>query len=191
MIRRAEPADAGDIVAMVHELATYEREPDAVALTERSLTAALFSPAPTAFCHVAVDAAARPSAGDSPSTGNGVAPVSTAPLAGFALWFVTFSTWTGKPGIHLEDLFVRPDRRRGGHGRALLAALAALCRERDYGRLEWSVLDWNTPAQSFYRSIGAGPLDTWTRWRMDGGALAALAPGDITTDGFMSGNPIR
>lgn len=154
MIRPAVRADVPAIVGLVRELATYERAADEVALTDALLTDALFSPHPAAFCHVA----------DVDGT-----------VVGMALWFVNFSTWVGRQGIYLEDLFVTPEHRRGGHGRALLAALAAVAVERGYGRLEWAVLDWNEPALEFYRSIGAVPMDEWTVHRVSGPALAALA----------------
>jgi GNAT superfamily N-acetyltransferase len=96
-------------------------------------------------------------------------------VVGFALWFRNFSTWTGKPGMYLEDLYVRPERRGGGHGKALLAALAAICVERGYERFEWTVLDWNERALGVYRSIGALPQDEWTVQRLSGPALHTLA----------------
>ncbi len=98
-------------------------------------------------------------------------------VVGFALWFLNFSTWTGQHGIYLEDLYVRPDQRRSGLGRALLAELARVCVARGYARLEWSVLDWNSPARRFYASLGAAEMDEWTVHRLAGPALAALAPG--------------
>jgi GNAT superfamily N-acetyltransferase len=154
VIRSATPDDVPGIVAMVHELAEYEREPQSCLLTEAQLTAALFGPAPALFGHVAfVDDAA----------------------AGFALWFVNFSTWRGLHGIYLEDLFVRPRFRGHGLGRALLARLAAECTEHGYGRLEWSVLNWNEPSIGFYRALGAISMDEWTTFRLDGRALTALA----------------
>ena len=93
---------------------------------------------------------------------------------GFALWFRTFSTWNGTASIYLEDLFVLPEERGGGHGRALLTELAAIAVERGYGRVEWSVLNWNEPAHGFYRRLGAAPQDEWTVWRLTGPALTAL-----------------
>jgi GNAT superfamily N-acetyltransferase len=107
--------------------------------------------------------------------GSGTGGTGDGEVVGFALWYLTFSTWTGRPGIHLEDLFVRPTYRRAGYGRALLAGLAALCAERGYSRLEWSVLDWNTSAQAFYRTLGAAPTAGWDRWRLDGDGLTRLA----------------
>ena len=157
MIRTAAPDDVPVLLDLVRELAAYEREPDAVVATEQLLAEALFGPQPTASCHVALD-----EHGD---------------VAGFALWYVTFSTWTGRPGLWLEDLFVRPAARRLGLGRQLLQALAQVCVERGYPRFEWWVLDWNEPAHAFYRSIGARAEDEWTTWRLDGSALAALADG--------------
>jgi GNAT superfamily N-acetyltransferase len=154
VIRPAVLADVPAIVGLVRELATYERAPDQVELTDELLSTALFAEHPAAFCHVADEDGA---------------------VVGMALWFVNFSTWVGKHGIYLEDLFVTPDARRHGHGRALLATLAAIAVERGYGRLEWAVLDWNEPALEFYRSIAAVPLDEWTVHRITGEALAALA----------------
>jgi GNAT superfamily N-acetyltransferase len=154
-IRTAEPADVPVLLQLVRELAAYEREPDAVEATEQLLHDALFGPTAVASCHVALD-----EQGD---------------VAGFALWYVTFSTWKGRPGLWLEDLFVRPAARRLGLGRALLQALAGVCVERGYARFEWWVLDWNEPAHAFYRSLGARPEDEWTTWRVDGDALTALA----------------
>jgi len=153
------PAVAGDVpvvLELVRELAIYEREPDAVQATEPLLHEALFGPTPTASCHIAEI--------------NGL-------VVGFALWYVTFSTWTGRPGLWLEDLFVRPTARGTGLGKALLTELAGVCVDRGYTRFEWWVLDWNTPAQGFYRSIGARPEDDWTVWRTDGERLTALASG--------------
>ena len=156
-VRPAAPGDVPVVLALVRELAAYEREPDAVEATEAMLAAALFGPAPTASCHVAVDADDE--------------------VVGFALWYVTFSTWRGVPGLWLEDLFVRPSARGTGLGRALLQTLAQVCVDRGYARFEWWVLDWNAPAIGFYRSLGAVPQDEWTTFRVDGDALQALAAG--------------
>jgi GNAT superfamily N-acetyltransferase len=154
VIRFAEPRDVDDIVGLVHELAAYERAPDDVHLTSEQLHIALFGPSPAAFCHVAdVDGE----------------------VVGMALWFVSFSTWVGVHGIYLEDLYVRPEHRRGGIGRELLTTLARVAVERGYGRLEWAVLDWNDPAIAFYQSIGAVAQDEWTVHRVSGPALRALA----------------
>ena len=154
MIREAEPSDVPIVLELVRELATYEREPDAVVATEADLQAALFGPDPSAGCQVAVIDGS---------------------VVGFALWYRTFSTWQGKPGLWLEDLFVRPEHRGSGLGKDLLVSLARICVERGWPRFEWWVLDWNEPAQGFYRSLGARPEDEWTVWRVDGDALARLA----------------
>ena len=98
-------------------------------------------------------------------------------VVGFAIWFVNFSTWLGRHGLYLEDLFVRPSARRRGHGRALLTTLASIAVQRGYGRLDWAVLDWNESAEAFYRSIGAEPLEDWNIFRLTGPPLAALAAG--------------
>jgi GNAT superfamily N-acetyltransferase len=158
-VRRAQPADLPAIHALVVELAVYEREPDAVEATEEDLGAAFFNPHPRAHCLVL-------------EVGGPHGPV----VVGMAVWYVTFSTWKGRHGIWLEDLYVQPVHRRGGAGRALLAELAAICAERGYSRLEWWVLDWNELAHGFYRSLGAVPQDEWTVWRVTGDALEALAP---------------
>ena len=153
-VREAVAADVPVILQLVHELADYEREPDAVETTEAMLHDALFGPGAVAACHVAV---------------------LDGEVVGFALWYVTFSTWKGRPGLWLEDLFVRPAARGSGLGKALLQALAAVCVERGYPRFEWWVLDWNEPARGFYRSLGAVPQEDWTTFRVDGEALRALA----------------
>jgi len=142
------------VVAMVHELADYERAPEQCHLTEEQLEAALFGPAPALYGHVAVDPADQP--------------------IGFALWFLNFSTWEGVHGIYLEDLYVRPAARGTGAGRLLLATLAAICVERGYRRLEWWMINWN-PAARFYAAIGATPMDEWTPYRLAGKALHELA----------------
>jgi GNAT superfamily N-acetyltransferase len=156
MIRAALPADVPEIHAMTRELAEYERELESARATEAQLHDALFGAEAAVFALIAEDN----------TTG---APV------GFALWFRNFSTWTGTYGVYLEDLFVRPEARGGGHGKALLAALAAICVERGYERFEWAVLDWNEPSIGFYRSIGARPQDEWTVQRLTGEALRTLA----------------
>ncbi|WP_431960427.1 N-acetyltransferase family protein [Actinacidiphila sp. bgisy160] len=156
MIRPATPADVPEIHAMVRELAEYEREPDSARATTRQLHDALFGPDPAVFALMAQD------------------EVLGAPV-GFALWFRNFSTWTGTHGVYLEDLYVRPHARGGGHGKALLAGLAAICVERGYERFEWSVLDWNEPSIEFYRAMGARPQDEWTVQRLTGEPLRALA----------------
>ncbi|MDX6265591.1 MAG: hypothetical protein QOD70_331 [Frankiales bacterium] len=156
-IRAAEPTDVPVIRQLVQELAEYEKEPDAVEATEADLHAALFGPDPVASCHVAeLDGE----------------------VVGFALWYRTFSTWTGRPGLWLEDLFVRPAARGTGLGKALLVTLARVCTEQGWTRFEWWVLDWNESAQGFYRSLGAHEEDGWTTWRLDGDALDRLARTD-------------
>ncbi|GAA4114613.1 GNAT family N-acetyltransferase [Knoellia locipacati] len=154
-IREATPDDVPAILELVRDLATYEKEPDAVRATEQHFTAALFPAqgSPTTFAHVAeVDGE----------------------VVGMAVWYLTFSTWTGVNGIWLEDLFVQPEHRGSGLGRELLATLARTCVERGYQRLEWWVLDWNEPSIGFYKSLSAVPQDEWTVFRMDGDELADL-----------------
>ncbi len=153
-IRAATPDDIEAIVGMVYDLARYEREEESCHLTAELLTAALFGPRPTAFALLAEQDGAA---------------------AGFALYFLNFSTWEGVPGIYLEDLYVRPEGRGSGLGRALLGRLADIAIERGYARVEWSVLDWNTPSIEFYGSRGALPQSEWTTFRLDGEALDRLA----------------
>jgi GNAT superfamily N-acetyltransferase len=145
LIRLATADDVPIILSLIHELARYERAADEVHATEPDLIAALFGDSPVASCHVAEL--------------EGV-------VVGFALWFCNFSTWLGKPGIYLEDLFVSPEARGHGFGKALLMALVEIGRERGYGRVEWSVLDWNSDAIGFYRALGAAPNEEWTTWRL-------------------------
>lgn len=154
VIRPATADDVPSMVGLVRELATYERAAEEVELTPELLDAALFGDHPKVFAHVAVV---------------------EGEVAGFALWFVSFSTWLGRHGIYLEDLYVRPEHRGEGLGKALFAELARVCVERSYGRLEWSVLDWNTPAVDFYRAHGATPQDEWTVFRVTGDSLRELA----------------
>lgn len=159
-VRPARPGDEAEIHDLVVELATYERAAGEVASSSADLAAALFDTHPQCFCLVADHPGAK---------GTSVG------LAGFALWYVTYSTWTGRHGIWLEDLFVREAYRGRGVGRALLAALAAECQSRGYRRLEWWVLDWNSPALRFYESLGATAMSEWTVQRLDSAPLAALA----------------
>jgi GNAT superfamily N-acetyltransferase len=154
VIRPAVPADVAGLYRLIRELAAYERSEQEVTGTEADLAAALFGPAPVIFAHVAVHEGA---------------------VAGFALWFLNYSTWTGRPGVYLEDLYVTPELRGHGYGRALLAELAGICAERDYRRLEWSVLDWNSPAIGFYTRLGAVAMGEWTVYRLAGPALDTLA----------------
>ncbi|MFI7383482.1 GNAT family N-acetyltransferase [Streptomyces sp. NPDC049813] len=155
MIRTATPADVPVIHAMVRELAEYEHCLEEVRATEEQLREALFGERPAAFAHLAED----------PGSGEPV---------GLALWFLNFSTWRGVHGIYLEDLYVRPHARGGGHGKALLTELARICVERGYDRLEWAVLNWNEPSIQFYRSLGARPQDEWSVYRLAGEALGRL-----------------
>lgn len=168
VIRPATVADVPAMVGLVRDLAAYERAPDEVELTPELLEAALFGERPSVFAHVAVAGGE----GGEVAGGEGVAG---GEVAGFALWFLTFSTWLGRHGVYLEDLYVRPERRGEGLGKALLVELARVCVERGYGRLEWSVLDWNTPAIEFYRAHGATPQDEWTVFRLTGAPLRQLA----------------
>ena len=154
MIRAATPADVATILRFVRDLAAFEREPDAVEATEATLAAALFGTPPAAEAVIAED--------------------DTGPL-GFALFFHNFSTWKGRRGLYLEDLYVTPDARGRGVGTALLRHLAALAVDRGCARFEWAVLDWNADAIAFYRQMGAIGLDEWTVQRVDGDALVALA----------------
>ncbi|MFB6561482.1 MULTISPECIES: GNAT family N-acetyltransferase [unclassified Streptomyces] len=155
MIRSAEVDDVPVIHAMIRELAEYEKVPHEARATEEQLREALFGASPAVFAHIA-------------ETEDGE-------VVGFAIWFLSFSTWRGVHGIYLEDLYVRPGVRGGGHGKALLRELARTCVERGYERLEWSVLDWNVPAIDFYRSVGAVPMDEWTVNRLTDDALRKLA----------------
>jgi GNAT superfamily N-acetyltransferase len=154
-IRPVRETDLASVTAMVHELAAYERAADECELTVEHLRTALFAPRPAVFAHVAE------------------LPGEPEPV-GFSLWFRNFSTWRGVHGIYLEDLYVRPVARDAGVGRAMLAALAALCVAHGYGRLDWWVLHWN-PAREFYHAIGARPMDEWVPYRLSGPALDALA----------------
>ncbi|GAA4403074.1 GNAT family N-acetyltransferase [Tsukamurella soli] len=178
MIRAATEADVPEILAMIRELAEYEREPDAAQATAEQLHDALFGEHPAVFAHVAVDGAGADGAGADGAGADGAGADGAGAdgaVVGMALWFRNFSTWTGTFGVYLEDLYVRPHARGGGHGKGLLATLAAVCVERGYRRCEWSVLDWNAPAIGFYRSIGAVGQDEWTVQRLTGDALEALA----------------
>lgn len=153
MIRPARPADTPAIHQMILDLASYEQSLPEVQSTPEDLAGALFGPAPAVFAHVA-EYDGR--------------------LAGFALWYLSYSTWQGH-GIYLEDLYVQPDVRGHGYGRQLIAELAGLCVERGYRRLEWAVLDWNSPALGFYAALGAVRLEDWRVHRLTGPALAAVA----------------
>jgi GNAT superfamily N-acetyltransferase len=152
-IRPARPGDEPDILRLIRALADYEGEPDAVEATAEGLAAHLFADVPRVFAHVAEQ---------------------DGHVVGTAVWFVNFSTWTGKHGIYLEDLFVDPSARGGGVARGLVRALAAEAGSRDCARIEWAVLDWTEQAKDFYRRLGATHNESWEPWRLDGAALAAL-----------------
>ncbi|WP_188187101.1 GNAT family N-acetyltransferase [Nonomuraea sp. SYSU D8015] len=154
MIRPATPADVPAILEMIRELAEYERAAHEVRATEEDLRAALFGDNPAAFVHIAEEGGE---------------------VAGFTLWFLTFSTWRGVHGIYMEDLYVRPRHRGGGHGLALMGELARICAERGYQRLEWSVLDWNEPSIGFYEKLGAVRQDEWLKYRLTDEPLQRLA----------------
>lgn len=153
-IRRARPDDSTLIFSLICELAEYEKLSHEVEATEKGIAAALFGEHPLLFCEIAE------------WNGEGV---------GFAVWFFNFSTFSGRAGIYLEDLFVRPAFRGKGIGKALLAHLAKLCVENDWSRLQWSVLDWNTPSIDFYKSLGAQMMDEWKLCKVTGAALSQLA----------------
>ena len=154
-VRPVAPVDVAAVVDLVRELAGYEKAPHEARMTEEQLSAALFAESPLLFGHVA-------------EADDGV-------VVGMALWFLTFSTWRGTHGIHLEDLFVSPAHRGTGLGRELLRTLAQECVDRGFARLEWSVLDWNTPSIEFYRALGAVGMEEWTTHRVTGEALERLA----------------
>jgi GNAT superfamily N-acetyltransferase len=153
-IRPAEPGDVALIAALIGELAEYEQLAHEVVLDEAELHDHLFGPRPYAEVLIA-------------ETDDGTS-------AGFALFFHNFSTFLGRPGIHLEDLFVRPEHRGAGHGLALLRALGGIARERGCGRIEWNVLDWNEPSIRFYESLGARPMSAWLLYRLTGDAMDSL-----------------
>jgi GNAT superfamily N-acetyltransferase len=153
-IRTAAPADVPQILSFIRALAAYEREPQAVTATEADLLRHGFGPNPFFSCLIA-EQDGQP--------------------AGFALYFFNYSTWKGRPGLYLEDLFVQPEFRGRGIGKALLRQVAAIAREKGCPRLQWEVLDWNTPAIDFYRAMGAEFLDEWRNVRVSGEALARLA----------------
>ena len=153
-IRDATVADIPIILQLIRDLATYERAPEEVIATEEQLVDVLFGKRPAAEVLLAFE---------------GKSPV------GFALFFHNFSTWLGRPGLYLEDLFVKPEKRGKGYGRALLVELAKIAMERGCGRMEWAVLDWNQPAIEFYRTLGAKPMDEWTVFRLTRDGIEKLA----------------
>ena len=155
-VRRAEPSDVDRIVELCRELAVYEKAPDEFKMTAEQLRTALFGPNPQVFAHVAES--------------NGV-------VVGCAVWFLIFSTWDGVHGIYLEDLYVTPEQRGTGLGFALLVELARECVRNGYSRLQWAVLDWNTPSIEFYDRLGAKPMDEWITYRLSGEPLRELGAG--------------
>ena len=156
MIRPARPADIPAIYQLVRDLASYENALADVTGSEEQLRQALLAEPPAVFAHVAEH---------------------DGQVGGFALWYLSFSTWEASHGIYLEDLYVRPELRGHGLGRALLAGLARICVDRGYPRLEWAVLDWNTPSRGFYASLGAAEMSDWIVNRLSGPALLELATG--------------
>ena len=155
-IRPATPADAPTIHRLIRELAAFERAPDAVENTPENLAAQLAADPPPFGCLIAERGGAA---------------------IGFALYFFNYSTWTGRPGLYVEDLYVTPAARGAGAGRALFLAMARIAVERGCGRMEWSVLDWNQGAIEFYRSFGARPMDEWTTFRLDRAGIGKLVEG--------------
>jgi GNAT superfamily N-acetyltransferase len=155
-VRPVRPDDVPAVLGLVRELAAYEKAEHEALMTADQLRTALFGGSPALFGHVAVDDG-------------------SAEVVGVALWFLNFSTWRGTHGIHLEDLYVSPGSRGSGHGRELLRTLAQECVERGFSRLEWSVLDWNTPSIEFYRAAGAVPMEEWTVFRLTDDALPRFA----------------
>ena len=153
-IRSATRDDVPVILQLIRDLATYERAPNEVTATEDGLEEVLFGDKPAAEVRLAFE-------NDTP--------------VGFAIFFHNFSTWLGRPGVYLEDLFVKPEHRGKGYGRALLVDLAKIARDRNCGRMEWAVLDWNDPAIQFYRKLGAKPMEEWTVFRLTGDGITKLA----------------
>ena len=157
-IRPARASDVPVILQLIRDLATYERAPNEVTATEKGLTEVLFGEKPAAEVLLAFE---------------------NETAVGFAVFFHNFSTWLGRPGLYLEDLFVRPEDRGKGYGRALLIHLAKIARERACGRMEWAVLDWNEPAIEFYHKLGAKPMNEWTVFRLTGDEIAKLADSSL------------
>ena len=153
IIRPAKSEEVGEVLQLIQDLATYEKAPEQVEAIEEDLLNTIFASDPRVFCDlVEVDGQ----------------------IAGMAIWFLNYSTWQAKHGIYLEDLFIKPEYRGRGYGKALLKHLAKICDEKGYGRLQWWVLDWNSPAIEFYRSLGAEAMDEWTVYRTSGKALKDL-----------------
>jgi GNAT superfamily N-acetyltransferase len=153
-IRDATPADIDAIYDYIHALAEYEKAPDEAVLSKSDLSQSLFGQSPQVYCSLSVQ---------------------DEQVTGIAIWHLNYSTWLGKHGIYLEDLFVDPKFRGQGHGKALLVRLAQICVERGYPRFSWWVLDWNKPSIDFYESLGAKAMDEWTVFRVSGDALTKLA----------------
>ena len=154
LIREAKLSDVQVIYDLIVELAIYEKEPDAVVASAEDIQENLFGTNPVAYCHVAeVDGQ----------------------VVGIAIWFLNYSTWLGKAGLYLEDLFVKPEFRGSGLGLSLMKTLAQVCVDRGYERFQWWVLDWNEPSINFYKSIGAEAMDEWTVYRLSGSALNSFA----------------
>ena len=152
-IRPAKIQEVGEVLHLIQDLATYEKAPEQVEASEEDLLNTIFASDPRVFCDlVEVDGQ----------------------IAGMAIWFLNYSTWQAKHGIYLEDLFIKPEYRGRGYGKALLKHLAKICDEKGYGRLQWWVLDWNSPAIEFYKSLGAEAMDEWTVYRTSGKALKDL-----------------
>jgi len=152
-IRPAKIQEVGEVLQLIQDLATYEKAPEQVEASEEDLLNTIFASDPRVFCDlVEVDGQ----------------------IAGMAIWFLNYSTWQAKHGIYLEDLFIKPEYRGRGYGKALLKHLAKICDEKGYGRLQWWVLDWNSPAIEFYKSLGAEAMDEWTVYRTSGKALKDL-----------------
>ena len=152
-IRPAKSEEVGEVLQLIQDLATYEKAPEQVEASEEDLLNTIFASDPRVFCDlVEVDGQ----------------------IAGMAIWFLNYSTWQARHGIYLEDLFIKPEYRGRGYGKALLKHLAKICDEKGYGRLQWWVLDWNSPAIEFYKSLGAEAMDEWTVYRTSGKALKDL-----------------
>ena len=152
-IRPAKREEVGEVLQLIQDLATYEKAPDQVEASRDDLLNTIFAKEPKVFCDlVEVDGQ----------------------IAGVAIWFLNYSTWQAKHGIYLEDLYIKPEFRAKGYGKALLKHLAQICDKQGYGRLQWWVLDWNSPAIEFYRSFGAEAMDEWTVYRTSGQALKDL-----------------
>lgn len=161
-IRTATSADVPTILRLIRELAEYERAPNDAVATEPQLREVLFGEKPAAEVLLAEEGS---------------------DAVGFAVYFFNFSTWLGRPGLYLEDLFVRPELRGKGYGRALLVRLAQIALERGCGRMEWAVLNWNEPAIGFYKKLGARPMEEWTVFRLQRDGIAQLASGDSSQAG--------